>query len=152
MQNCKRCKVEIIESAKYCHKCGLLLNKKYSFINNECDNNKIMDKLENKLDEAIEEVETLKKEVENLKLELQTVQLKGKSLVTNLGTLRTSENFKYFDSIQRETEIQDIQGINVINPNSVLHITTNGNVGIGDNTPNARFFITDDSDFTIKTN
>ena len=70
---CHKCKTELIDGAKYCHMCGIVILKRFTFISNE----KKQKQIENILIEALKDV---KKELDNVKEKVKNIEDKNNTI------------------------------------------------------------------------
>lgn len=64
---CNKCKTELVDDAKYCHKCGVVVLKRLTFISNGKKKKQTVNIL-------VETLEDIKKEIDSLKNRIETVE------------------------------------------------------------------------------
>jgi len=82
---CSKCKTEIVEGAKYCHQCGMIVMGRIAFI----ANGKRKKRIENLLVEAMKEI---KEEVKNLQGKIKDLEEKQNVPLTFPGSITIPNN------------------------------------------------------------
>lgn len=141
---CKNCQEELVEQAKYCHHCGLIIHAKYSFMNGIKGNEfkKVVERtleLENENIKLIDENKKVKKEL------IEATE-KSNSLFEDIQgvVLRNERNFVGIGRTGTQGDINFVTRGNS-SPNAILQIHSDGNIGLGSELPIAQFHITSSS-------
>jgi hypothetical protein len=84
---CKRCQTEVVENAKYCHNCGIVITTKLLFITKEMGEENIIAELLDKMSKLEERLKKLEEKNVNATTTTPWVIYNGSGTTTPGGTL-----------------------------------------------------------------